>query len=675
MNNTKSIRQHLQSSFNTIERATATSAFAMRIVNSTDLLSTISPTGIASFIKRTRDSDLLKAGPHIPLLFHAANSPHRIAITDENRRLTWRELDEEVNQVCNALAQAGVRSGDRIALMLRNSCNYITIQQALVRLGAASVQISYRLKSLEIAYMLQDSTPSAFFFNADYASIVSNSLKHCKISVDTLVSVNTAESTSLGVDYNDFIVSQDKMFDRDSTNIEEGSSIVYTSGTTGKPKGAVRNLKETGTASLGDFILRIGMKSNENHLIVCPLYHTGGYGFFWMTFALGGRNLLLEHFDPIEFLKIVERERITCSFLVPIMVAKLAALDKETRDKYDLSSLRWVACGAAPLPTETARQFQNAYGDILWNLYGATETGIITLAAPDDHTNKPCSIGTVLRGNHCRILDKQKNDVPLGEIGELYVRNRMLIRGYHNAPQATSDALHEGYFSVGDLATMDEDGHIYLLGRKSDMIISGGTNIYPREIEEHLLTHPNIVECAVVGVSSTQWGEAIKAFIVSTKDLSEDDVITFCKEGLAGFKQPRFIEFRDSLPRTTTGKILKNKLREESNTPSVAYLRDKIKKNQLQKDKPVTKDSSDNDLDNQILKNKPDIKVSSDNDSDNQILKNKPDIKVSSDNDSDNQTLKNKPDIKVSSTGYFTTKHDREKTNRIRVTLPSEKND
>jgi fatty-acyl-CoA synthase len=219
--------------------------------------------------------------------------------------------------------------------------------------------------------------------------------------------------------------------------------------------------------------------------------------------------------------------------------------------------------GAAPLSTETARRFQAAFGRMLWNFYGATETGLVTLAGPADHVAHPGTVGRALAGNELRILDENGREVPRGQVGELYVRNAMLIAGYHRDEAATRGAMRDGFFSVGDLARIDESGHVYLPSRVHDMVISGGVNIYPAEIEEHLHRHPDILEAAVLGVPDEEWGERLKAFVVRRpgSHLREDDVVQYCRESLADFKCPREVMFVESLPRNPTGKVLKRELR------------------------------------------------------------------------------------------------------------------
>jgi fatty-acyl-CoA synthase len=272
---------------------------------------------------------------------------------------------------------------------------------------------------------------------------------------------------------------------------------------------------------------------------------------------------LMNHFEPEQALKIIADEKITCSMMVPTMLVRMCALPEEVRKQYSTKSLRWVMSGAAQLSTETARQVAAQWGDVLWNFYGSTETGLVTMAAPGDHLARPGTIGKVLLGGEIKLLDDNGNEVAVGQVGELYARNSALIAGYHRNDDATSSSMRAGYFSVGDLARADADGYYYLESRKTDMVISGGVNIYPREIEDHLQTHPSVLEAAVIGVPDPEWGETLKAFIVLKPgaSVSEKELTDFCRSELADYKRPRAVVFLAELPRNPTGKVLKRELR------------------------------------------------------------------------------------------------------------------
>jgi fatty-acyl-CoA synthase len=289
-----------------------------------------------------------------------------------------------------------------------------------------------------------------------------------------------------------------------------------------------------------------------------------------MVMSVGGCLVILPHFEPEEVLRAIEREKITSSFMVPTMLARLVALPRETIRKYDCSSLRWVMSGAAPLPTDVARRFEDSFGPVLYNFYGATETGLVTIALPGEHTARPGTIGRMVGGNQIRLIGPDGRDVPDGEVGELFVKNGMLMDGYHGNAEATRAATREGFISVGDLARRDADGYYYLADRKSDMVISGGVNIYPWEIEQRLHEHPAVHDAAVVGVPDPEWGESLVAFVVleNGRSATVEELQEHVRQTLADFKRPRRFFFVDSLPRNPTGKILKRELRQRAQASS-----------------------------------------------------------------------------------------------------------
>jgi len=311
-------------------------------------------------------------------------------------------------------------------------------------------------------------------------------------------------------------------------------------------------------------LLQVGGHHDDRHLVTGPLYHSAGPAFVAVLMWLGATVVLMEHFEPEAALAVIARERITCTLMVPTMLVRLGALPDEVRRRHDTSSLRWVMSAAAPLATENARRFMAQFGPILWNFYGATETGVVTLAGPADHLTRPGTVGRALRGNEVRLYGEDGREVPVGAIGELYARNSMLIAGYHKNAEATQRSQRDGFFSVGDLARVDADGFYYMEWGKKDMIISGGVNIYPREIEDHLLTHPAVLDVAVVGVPDPEWGETLRAYIVlrAGHSATAAAIADHCRGVLADFKRPRQVVFLDELPRNPTGKVLKRELRD-----------------------------------------------------------------------------------------------------------------
>ncbi|MBS1122290.1 MAG: O-succinylbenzoic acid--CoA ligase, partial [Deltaproteobacteria bacterium] len=480
-------------------------------------------------------------------------------------RMTWAELDEAINRLAGALVARGARGGSRVALMLPNGCEYLIAQQALARIGATAVQIGYRLKPAEISYILSNAEPTATLVHADYLGAMTDARAEAKQGGPMIVvGRGDLRPGDAVTSWDQALAAASPVLPRTRRGGDGGGVIVYTSGTTGKPKGANRAWNRTGFESVADMILQVGMRADDRHLVVCPLYHSAAPAFVAIMMALGATVVLMNHFDPEGALDIIQRERITCSLMVPTMIVRIANLPAEAIGKRDTSSLRWIMSAAAPLTTEAARRFMERFGPVLWNFYGATETGLVTLAGPGDHVSRPGTIGRALRGNEIRLLDDAGREVPHGQVGELYARNSTLISGYHGNAEATSSAQREGFFSVGDMGRIDADGYYYLESRKHDMVISGGVNIYPREIEDHLNTHPAILEAAVIGVPDPEWGETLRAFIVirGTVPISETEVIDYCRQALADYKRPRKVTFLAELPRNPTGKVLKRELKD-----------------------------------------------------------------------------------------------------------------
>ncbi|MBA2541090.1 MAG: AMP-binding protein [Deltaproteobacteria bacterium] len=583
--------------------------FFGKVLRQTQVAQPIRPGRFMQFVKGARQTRL---GPHLAIMFHAAAHPDKEALVEYGasprqgegraasggprvRRLTWGQLDATINRLAHALVARGVKGGSRVALMLPNGNEYLIAQQALARLGATAVQIGYRSKPGEIAYILSNAEPIATIVHADFVAAMREARtisgqesrspgsgqesrspgKHrgpmIVVGGDGAIGSGLPSSSDRGsqtdlVDWDRAIAAESPDVPPKITEGDGGGVIVYTSGTTGKPKGANRSWRRTGFESVADMMLQVGMKADDRHLVVCPLYHSAAPAFVAIMMSLGATVVLMNHFDPEAALDVIQKERVTCSLMVPTMLIRMSNLPDETIKKYDTSSLRWMMSAAAQLTTEAARRWMQKFGPNLWNFYGATETGLVTLAGPHDHVNRPGTIGKALRGNQIRLLDDAGAEVPQGQIGELYTRNSTLISGYHNNDEATSSAQKHGFFSVGDMGRADQDGYFFLESRKHDMVISGGVNIYPREIEDHIHTHPAVLEAAVIGVPDPEWGETLRAFIVirNGQHVTEAEVIDFCRSGLADYKRPRKVTFLVELPRNPTGKVLKRELRERA---------------------------------------------------------------------------------------------------------------
>jgi len=437
---------------------------------------------------------------------------------------------------------------------------FLFLQGGATRLGAAAVSVSWRSTPSELRYLLGNSKARAIFFDASVADVVSRVLSESNLG-DRAFSVGGKAPGFRSFDELMHSDADDAVLPDHS---DEAAVVIYTSGTTGKPKGAVRRFGKDGTLQVLSFIAETPMHVRQTHLTVCPLYHSTAFGFVTISYVVGSTIVLLDTFEPESFLDALERYRVDHTAVVPTMLHRTLGLGADEVKRRDLSNLKAIFTGGAPLSPALATAVMDAYGDVLYNFYGATETGLVTLAKPGDLRIAPGTIGRCIGGNEIRLLDDNGNIVPPGDVGELYTRSGNLVEGYHENPDATAASTREGFFSVGDLARQDARGYYFLEGRKRDMIISGGVNVYPREIETVLTAHPEIAEAAVIGVPDDEWGERVHAFVALKPGASVgvDDLIAYCRDELAGPKRPRDITILDELPRNPTGKVLKRELRE-----------------------------------------------------------------------------------------------------------------
>jgi fatty-acyl-CoA synthase len=535
---------------------------AVKLFNSTGLRQAVGP---RVAVRMAMDAGRGVRGTLAIIHFHAVADALRPAVVSGETRLNYGELEQRINQLTHGLRRLGVGAGDRVALFVHNSFEHIELSAAAQVLGATTVQVGYRLKGPEVAYILDNAAVRALVFHGDLAPSVEDALKECKLQRASCVAIGGASGFA---SYDELVAGGDASAPARVPGGGVGGVMVYTSGTTGRQKGATRDFRRMGLEPILNFIKQFPLKRDERHLVVCPLYHSAAPAFVSMVMSVGGCCVILPQFEPEEVLRTIQRERITSSMMVPTMYARLVALPPETLRKYDTSSLRWLMSGAAPLPTDLARRVEDAFGPILYNFYGATETGTVTIALPGEHTARPGTIGRAIGGNDIRLLDGNGHEVPVGQVGELYVRNSMLMDGYFGNQKATDDATKQGMISVGDLAWRDGDGYYYLADRKTDMVISGGVNIYPWEIEQRLHEHPSVHDVAVVGVPDAEWGESLAAFVVlnAGKTAEPEELRRWVQETLADYKRPKKFYFVDALPRNPTGKILKRELKQRAAT-------------------------------------------------------------------------------------------------------------
>ena len=506
-----------------------------------------------------------KQNPSLIFRFQAENAPHRAGLVvpgPPERAYSFYEMNDKMDRVGLALSRRGFGRGTAALLMIKNRPEFVLVQPGLGRIGGAAVSVSWRSTPAEVEYVARHSGARALFFDVDIADTVRAALPNLPgIPKENVFSVGGKVDGFSS--FEELIAGVQGMGPDES---EEAAVVMYTSGTTGKPKGAVRKFQSSAMASALAFLGQTPLMVDEVHLAVCPLYHATAFGFLGLGYLLGHSAVLLPEFKPEAFLDAIQRYRVTNTAVVPTMLQRLLDFGKDRIRAYDTSSLKAIFCGGAPLSAPLANQVMDVLGDKLYNFYGATETGLVTLASPEDLRHSPGTIGKVVPGVEIRLVDESGREAADGQVGELYTRSAMLVDGYHADPDATAASMLQGFFSVGDLARRDARGCYHIEGRKRDMIISGGVNVYPAEVEAVLHEHPEVAEAAVIGAEDRDLGERVRAFVVlrAGATVDGDGLKSYCKGRLSGPKVPRDFVFLDSLPHNPTGKVLKRELRERA---------------------------------------------------------------------------------------------------------------
>ncbi len=518
----------------------------------------------AGVIAPTRPDKLARLGlsylrwgptPAAGYAMSAIRYPNDVAIVDELGQLTFGEVDRRTNALANAFAEHGIAEGDGVAIMCRNHRGFVDATVACSKLGAHALYLNTAFAGPQITDVVEREDPVALVYDEEFAEFVEDAGKGRKRFVAWFDGPDKPDCPIV----EDLVAAGDPACPDPPS--EKGRVVILTSGTTGTPKGASRKQPESLDPAAALFST-IPLRARESTMIAAPMFHSWGFAHFTLGLGLSSTLVLRRKFDPELTLSDVARHRCTNLAVVPVMLQRILELGEETIKKYDTSSLRVIAASGSALPGELATRVMDAFGDVLYNLYGSTEVAWATIATPEDLRAAPGTAGRPPRGTIVKLFDERGKEVPQGETGRIFVANEMLFEGYTGG--GGKDVI-EGLMSTGDVGHFDEGGRLFVDGRDDEMIVSGGENVFPREVEDLLSDHPKIEEAAVVGVADEKFGQVLKAFVVPADggQLSEDEVKRHVKQNLANYKVPKQVVFLDELPRNATGKVLKKDLREQ----------------------------------------------------------------------------------------------------------------
>ena len=492
---------------------------------------------------------------------HAQSKPDAIAQIEADRYLTWRELLERRNRVASSLVKQGVGRGEHVIIYAPNSLEYLLASAATRAANAVPIPMNHRLVAEEVSYILDHSDAVAAFVGGPFVATADQVRRDAhRVRLWITLDAERAWATSL-----------DELVDAGSAEPPApdpaqglGGSMIYTGGTTGKPKGALRAASDAQLTLA--FMQALGMIHERHvHLVAGPLYHSAPGSFALFAAVLGGTVVVMPKFDPEQALHLIATHRVTSTFMAPTLIKRIIDLPDSVRARYDVSSMRSLVVAAAPCPMRVKEAALAYFGPSLFEFYGSTELGINTILRPEDVLRKPGSCGRVAPNVEIGLLDDDGKPVPVGEPGELYVRRfGGMFDSYYKNPDATRQTERAGWHSVGDVAWVDAEGFYTLCDRKRDMIISGGVNIYPAEIEDALHRHPAVKDVAVFGVPDDDWGERVHAAVQlrPNQTLGADELRAFARRHLADYKVPREVSYPADFPRDAAGKLIKRLLRD-----------------------------------------------------------------------------------------------------------------
>lgn len=501
---------------------------------------------------------LLGRGPSLGILsqMNAVALRNKIAIHDRNGSLTFGELDQEANRVSYALRRAGLKGGDRFGMLMRNGREMAAVALGAQKAGYVACPLNTWAKTKELKTVLENLEPTLLFYDTAHADEVQ------KVVTNDLSIVHVGDSSQAApnsTSYEEFIEDAPPTPPFPLTR-DRGSAkvIIQTSGTTGTPKGASRDASSAGIGALANLLGSVPYRRSDIVFCPAPLFHSFGLATFTFATALGATLVLPPKFDPEESLALIEEHGATVASFVPVMMRRIVSLPDEVKKKYDLSSLRIVIASGSAISQDLKNEARELFGDVLYDLYGSTEIGWVAIATPEDMEKKPRSVGRPVEGIEIGVFSEDGEQLPPNETGELFVKSQVLFEGYTSGE---SKDERDGFMSIGDLGKLDDDGYLYVESRSDDMVVVGGENVYPVEVEEVIESMDGVSEVTVLGVEDDEYGHVLAAFVVGK--VTPEKVRKACRSELASFKVPRKITILKELPRTSTGKVLKRELAEQ----------------------------------------------------------------------------------------------------------------
>jgi acyl-CoA synthetase (AMP-forming)/AMP-acid ligase II len=486
----------------------------------------------------------------------AIRHPGRTAVVDERGSLTFEEVHRRTNALARELGRAGVSEGDGVAIMARNHRGFIEATVACSKLGASALYLNTAFAGPQITAVLERERPLAVIYDEDFCDLVAEGAAG-RIGIIAWSEPKARPPASSGDPLLEGLIARGEDADLEPP-AEPGRVVILTSGTTGSPKGAARKQPDS-LEPVAALFSKIPLRARETTMIAAPMFHSWGFAHFTLGLPLASTLVLRRKFDPEETLRVVAEHRASALVLVPVMLQRILDLPSETIARYDVHSLKVIAVSGSVLPGELASRAMDVFGDVLYNLYGSTEVAWATIATPEDLRAAPGTAGRPPMGTVVKLLDADGREVGPGQGGRIFVANEMMFDGYTGGG---GKEIVRGLMSTGDVGRFDAAGRLFVDGRDDEMIVSGGENVFPREVEDLLARHAEIEEAAVIGVEDAEFGQRLKAFVVvrDGANLSDEAVKGYVKENLARYKVPREVVFLTELPRNATGKVLKRVL-------------------------------------------------------------------------------------------------------------------